>query len=157
MRQYDLALNRCIGLGVFFGLLSAGTWTIAALIVGLRFPGWGAFLAVVLSGAGGGCLVGLTLGLVCAPLISKRRPAQVTMWMLAVVSPVVVTSAVIGHSALIVLGAPALVFVSTCGILNRVLKELYPPGSCQNCGYDLTGNESGVCPECGTKIKEATR
>ncbi len=28
-----------------------------------------------------------------------------------------------------------------------------PPGHCQNCGYDLTGNESGVCPECG---KEAT-
>jgi len=25
----------------------------------------------------------------------------------------------------------------------------YPPGSCQACGYDLTGNISGVCPECG--------
>lgn len=23
------------------------------------------------------------------------------------------------------------------------------PGRCQACGYDLTGNESGVCPECG--------
>jgi len=23
-------------------------------------------------------------------------------------------------------------------------------GLCVNCGYDLTGNESGVCPECGT-------
>ena len=23
---------------------------------------------------------------------------------------------------------------------------------CENCGYDLTGNESGVCPECGTPI-----
>ena len=28
-----------------------------------------------------------------------------------------------------------------------------PPGHCQSCGYDLTGNESGVCPECGTKIE----
>ena len=27
-----------------------------------------------------------------------------------------------------------------------------PPGNCQQCGYDLAGNESGVCPECGTKI-----
>jgi len=26
-------------------------------------------------------------------------------------------------------------------------------GSCMNCGYNLTGNESGVCPECGTEIK----
>ena len=27
-----------------------------------------------------------------------------------------------------------------------------PPGHCQDCGYDLTGNVSGVCPECGSKI-----
>ncbi len=24
------------------------------------------------------------------------------------------------------------------------------PGHCQKCGYDLTGNVSGTCPECGT-------
>lgn len=27
-----------------------------------------------------------------------------------------------------------------------------PPGHCTNCGYDLTGNVSGVCPECGNRI-----
>jgi len=26
------------------------------------------------------------------------------------------------------------------------------PGICRECGYDLTGNVSGVCPECGTRI-----
>ena len=25
-------------------------------------------------------------------------------------------------------------------------------GLCLNCGYDLTGNVSGICPECGEKI-----
>jgi hypothetical protein len=25
------------------------------------------------------------------------------------------------------------------------------PGHCQECGYDLTGNVSGACPECGAK------
>jgi hypothetical protein len=25
-------------------------------------------------------------------------------------------------------------------------------GGCRGCGYDLTGNRSGVCPECGTRI-----
>ena len=25
------------------------------------------------------------------------------------------------------------------------------PGGCSTCGYDLTGNVSGVCPECGVK------
>lgn len=28
---------------------------------------------------------------------------------------------------------------------------------CQKCEYDLTGNVSGVCPECGTPIKRAGR
>ena len=27
-----------------------------------------------------------------------------------------------------------------------------PPGCCPNCGYDLTGNVSGICPECGVPI-----
>lgn len=27
-----------------------------------------------------------------------------------------------------------------------------PPNRCRNCAYDLTGNVSGVCPECGTEI-----
>ncbi len=27
-----------------------------------------------------------------------------------------------------------------------------PPGHCQTCGYNLTGNVSGVCPECGTGV-----
>lgn len=26
------------------------------------------------------------------------------------------------------------------------------PGRCRHCGYDLTGNVSGNCPECGTPI-----
>jgi len=28
------------------------------------------------------------------------------------------------------------------------------PGCCHNCSYDLTGNISGVCPECGTVIEK---
>lgn len=27
-------------------------------------------------------------------------------------------------------------------------------GLCLNCGYDLTGNVSGICPECGTAIQD---
>ena len=30
--------------------------------------------------------------------------------------------------------------------------RLIPPGHCQKCGYSLTGNLSGVCPECGVEI-----
>lgn len=28
-------------------------------------------------------------------------------------------------------------------------------GRCQACGYDLTGNQSGTCPECGTRANVA--
>lgn len=30
-------------------------------------------------------------------------------------------------------------------------------GMCLKCGYNLTGNESGVCPECGTTIKRPSK
>ena len=29
-----------------------------------------------------------------------------------------------------------------------------PPDHCQQCGYNLTGNVSGVCPECGARRSE---
>ena len=29
-----------------------------------------------------------------------------------------------------------------------------PPGHCQACGYNLTGNVSGICPECGMRIEQ---
>jgi hypothetical protein len=43
-------------------------------------------------------------------------------------------------------------------ILRRVLsrhreQRLRAAGRCVKCGYDLTGNVSGVCPECGQTIK----
>jgi len=36
---------------------------------------------------------------------------------------------------------------------NRAGRRKRPqPGHCAQCGYNLTGNVSGICPECGTKI-----
>ncbi len=29
----------------------------------------------------------------------------------------------------------------------------FPPGHCRRCGYDLTGNVSGRCPECGEDVR----
>ena len=30
------------------------------------------------------------------------------------------------------------------------------PNACPGCGYDLTGNESGVCPECGATAESSS-
>jgi hypothetical protein len=32
-----------------------------------------------------------------------------------------------------------------------------PPGRCEKCGYDLTGNVSGRCPECGRALFDLHR
>lgn len=45
---------------------------------------------------------------------------------------------------------PAIAFIR--GPLRRWRRRR--KGLCLACGYDLTGNMSGVCPECGTQIKK---
>jgi hypothetical protein len=37
--------------------------------------------------------------------------------------------------------------------LDWLHRQGRPPRHCQTCGYDLTGNVSGICPECGTPIE----
>lgn len=55
--------------------------------------------------------------------------------------------------AIPVLGAyPLLALTRAIVRRNRRRK----PNECMNCSYDLTGNVSGTCPECGTNIKRAT-
>lgn len=36
----------------------------------------------------------------------------------------------------------------------RLTRYRHIRGLCEACGYDLMGNVSGVCPECGTEIKK---
>ena len=40
----------------------------------------------------------------------------------------------------------------TFWIWRRVRSRCRPSGLCGYCGYSLTGNTSGVCPECGTPV-----
>jgi predicted Zn-ribbon and HTH transcriptional regulator len=49
------------------------------------------------------------------------------------------------------LWAPFLIFAVPTGILWWRDRRRIPPGHCQSCGYNLTGNVSGVCPECGAE------
>jgi hypothetical protein len=53
--------------------------------------------------------------------------------------------------AAIVAAYPCLLFV-VFGV--RCLRRVRAAG-CPKCGYNLTGNTSGVCPECGAEVHEA--
>ncbi len=63
-----------------------------------------------------------------------------------------------GVTPFIVLGTLFYLTVGVClGLVVSRLRQnrSIPPGGCRECGYNLTGNESGICPECGTAIRTA--
>lgn len=43
--------------------------------------------------------------------------------------------------------------IVTAWLITRVRSRRPRAGDCQKCGYDLTGNISGVCPECGCAVE----
>ena len=40
----------------------------------------------------------------------------------------------------------------TMFLIVRDRRRRFGRGHCRKCGYDLTGNVSGVCPECGKRV-----
>ena len=55
--------------------------------------------------------------------------------------------------------APIVLLATSAWLFSRPLhrarrRERHRHGLCIQCGYDLTGNESGVWPECGTKTEK---
>jgi len=42
-------------------------------------------------------------------------------------------------------------------ILWRLELRRVPPGHCSKCRFDLTGNVSGICPECGTRARSEAK
>jgi len=56
-----------------------------------------------------------------------------------------------GQALILPLWIPFLLVAVPTSIWFRRDRRRIPPHCCQRCGYDLTGNTSGVCPECGAK------
>jgi hypothetical protein len=57
-----------------------------------------------------------------------------------------------GKQVSLPLWLPVAAIAASTAYLWRADRRRPPPGHCQHCGYDLTGNVSGRCPECGTWI-----
>ena len=64
----------------------------------------------------------------------------------------------LGHLStepLVVVGIYLVAFFTTLKLrsIDWSSEDRIPTGLCQVCRYDLTGNVSGVCPECGWRFK----
>lgn len=60
----------------------------------------------------------------------------------------------LGTSVVLMVFVGPVIGVLVAALLIRKIDrdQAYPPGTCRSCGYDLTGNVSGRCPECGQEI-----
>lgn len=68
--------------------------------------------------------------------------------------PMGVRSASLGTFIIIPLWIPTVLFTLAFIYLNRKSRSV-KPGQCSKCEYDLTGNVSGTCPECGAHVTGA--
>ena len=67
----------------------------------------------------------------------------------------IATTKVIASTFLtVIFGAVSLAMVlrTRFSLQLRRRRDRRKAGQCQDCGYDLTGNESGACPECGRQV-----
>jgi hypothetical protein len=58
-----------------------------------------------------------------------------------------------GWDVVLPLWIPFLLVAFPTGTLFYLDRRRIPPHCCLGCGYDLTGNTSGTCPECGEKME----
>jgi hypothetical protein len=50
---------------------------------------------------------------------------------------------------------PIFAIIASQALYRRLRWRLHDIGRCRSCDYNLTGNVSGICPECGTPVPEA--
>jgi len=149
----------CLGSGILLGL-AFGLLIASGTRVSDPMP-WGELILPWLTLAAVGSLAGVAIGAFWFPfawvfLRRKRlRVATAALSLLAVPIILAFSSWFRDWVPLAVLASVVPGFVLVCGILRLVLRDVYEAsGVCYNCGYNLTGNVSGVCPECGKRVGE---
>lgn len=94
----------------------------------------------------------LSVGCLGGSLVIDFRPTPVgfyTLWdrvdTKLMWAPAVMRS---GRLVIVPFWMPFVLFVTVAALAHRRARGL-KPGTCRKCGYDLTGNVTGKCSECG--------
>ncbi len=110
--------------------------------------------------------IGMIVGLLCSPFpmfwLARKRLAAAGFILLLVVGSaiplysnfgyVIGADSIFGHIGIIVA-----IYLFCCKAVSIYLPDIvFDSPNCLACGYDLTGNVSGVCPECGRAFDLAT-
>ena len=111
-----------------------------------------------------GCMTVLHVSRMTSPTIRVHLgslPFPSILWLpnyehVAKTGPPVPGPAISIYSLRLPLWIPFLAFGIPSYILWRRNRKP-APGHCRTCGYDLTGNISGKCSECGKAIEQATK
>ena len=91
-------------------------------------------------------ITAVTVGLYLIPYIGLKNIHPLAPRVVCATLGLVIGALILGVALLIVTLAPA-------AVLLWRHRPRRPPGHCGQCGYDLTGNVSGRCPECGSPIQ----
>lgn len=104
-----------------------------------------------------GCLVGLLSAPIVLPAL-RRTYLRYSVPVVYGISAVVVIVYAMGSQAVFYpldCAVPAFISVCVLSVLYGALyqaPELPDAPACKECGYNLRGNVSGVCPECGASV-----
>jgi len=170
-------LHRCgvwffkyIALALLFSLFGALSYCGAGpLLYGKRqppqseFPEWLLLFSITLWTLRSGFWFGLCTAIIVCPLLALHRSTAVPKkWICISLGSVVVFMAILRRFDLnyswveFVSYFPAACALLLCVLAANIIKQATRPGHCAHCDYNLTGNVSGICPECGTAISPAT-
>lgn len=127
------------------------------LVAALAFAGWAASMLTrtdyfnntgsrqVVIAAGGAAIVWRSPPSLSVGILGTRfSPEGPTVWL-----PRLSRTPGFGRMLLVPLWIPFVLTGLPAAYLLWRNRRSIPPNHCCTCGYDLTGNVSGVCPECG--------
>lgn len=139
--------------------------TVSGLIVGAILAGGFWFFGAI-AGAMYGCLAGLVVGILAAirswPVLSivvactaQSIGALAAGFGMAWVDP---SGGPPDHAVVGILGGggAGVVLAEVVSQMGFHAKQETDGPACSRCGYDLRGNVSGRCPECGTQVTDAS-